>query len=253
MRDSISDYDKYGGHYGGHRQGDPTIMKEMESVLGDARTILNVGAGAGSYEPLNRYVVAVEPSATMRRQRPSSLPPALVGTADQLPFDDESFDAAMAVLTIHHWPDLSKGLREVRRVTRGPVIIMTFDPNGTTEFWLKDYLPEMVEVEKARYPEIHLIKQAVGGECSDISIDVPLNCSDKFQVALYGRPEEFLREEVRNSQSAWKFLPDGVEEAFVEALEKDLESGAWDKKYGQFRNRPSIRCQLRLVVSTGVG
>ncbi|TWU09670.1 hypothetical protein CA54_49120 [Symmachiella macrocystis] len=249
MRDSVSDYDRFGGSYQHNRRGDPEILAQIESELGDARSVLNIGAGTGSYEPTDRYVVAVEPSATMRRQRPQNLCPALIGTAESIPFDNESFDAALAILTIHHWPNLNECLREVRRVTAGPLIIMTFDPCAETEFWLRDYLPEMEDVERSRYPEIQVVQNAVGGECKVIDFPVSLNCRDKFQVALYGRPEEFLKQEVRNCQSAWKFLPDGCEERFVRDLSSDIESGRWDEKYGHFRTRPAINCQLRLVVS----
>lgn len=249
MRNTISDYDALGDTYSGHRRPDPVIQSHIETELGDARTVLNVGAGPGSYEPLSRYVVAIEPSVAMRRQRPPTHSPALIATADSIPFDDLSFDAAMAVLTIHHWPNLGQGLREVRRVTKGPVVIMTFDPDAETEFWLADYLPEMTVVEKARYPSLNVIEESIGSWCKVVPIPVTLNCNDKFQVALYGRPEEFLKQEVRDSQSAWKFLPDGAESRFVEKLSHDIASGGWDEKYGHLRTKPTIDCQLRLVVS----
>lgn len=248
-RNTISDYDALGDTYSGHRRPDPVIQAHIENELGDAKTVLNVGAGPGSYEPMSRYVVAIEPSVAMRRQRPPTHSPALIATADSIPFDDLSFDAAMAVLTIHHWPKLREGLREVRRVTKGPVVIMTFDPDAETQFWLADYLPEMTVVEKARYPSLNLIEESIGSRCRVVSVPVTLNCNDKFQVALYGRPEEFLKQEVRDSQSAWKFLPDGAESRFVEELGHDLSSGAWDEKYGHLRKQPTINCQLRLVVS----
>ena len=249
MRDTISDYDALGDTYSGHRRPDPVIQSHIETELGDARTVLNVGAGTGSYEPVDRHVVAIEPSIVMRRQRSPSHSPALIGTADSIPFDDLSFDAAMAVLTIHHWPNLTQGLREVRRVTKGSVVIMTFDPDAETEFWLADYLPEMTVVEKARYPSLHIIEESIGTRCKVVPIPVTLRCNDKFQVALYGRPEEFLKQEVRDAQSAWKFLPDGVEARFEEELRDDIASGVWNEKYGHLRTQPSISCQLRLVVS----
>src|SRR5262249_10908332 len=127
------DYDTGGHDYAGVRRPDPRIASVIHSGLGTARTILNVGAGTGSYEPLDRHVVALEPSETMRRQRPRHLAPALIGTADAIPFDDAAFDAAMAILTVHHWKDRSKCLREIRRVTRGPIAILTFDPEAPTE------------------------------------------------------------------------------------------------------------------------
>jgi SAM-dependent methyltransferase len=187
----------------------------------------------------------------MRRQRSPHLAPALIGTAESLPFDDGAFDAAMAILTVHHWPDRTKGLRELRRVTRGPIVIMTFDPDAPTEFWMGDYAPELVDVEKSRYGSLSSITEVLEN-CAVHPIAVPADCSDGFQVAFYARPEAFLSEEIRKSQSAWCFVTPDVERRIVAALTADLASGAWDRKYGHLRARPTIHCQLRLVVSVPV-
>ena len=143
------------------RRPDPRIAKIIHHALGSAKTVLDIGAGAGSYEPEDRYVLAMEPSAVMRAQRPEGSVPALIGAADAIPFDDGAFDAAMAVLTVHHWKERAKCLRELRRVTRGPIVIMTFDPDAPTEFWMGDYAPELVEVERRRYGDIASITEAL--------------------------------------------------------------------------------------------
>lgn len=243
------DYDAHGRCYAGQRRADARIARQVHAALGDARTVLNVGAGAGSYEPEDRRVVAVEPSAVMRRQRPPHRAPAIAATADALPFADGAFDAAMAILTVHHWPDPAAGLREVRRVTRGPIVLLTFDPDAPTEFWMFDYVPEMADVERRRYVRPRLLADALGGTCALQPVTVPRDCTDRFQVALYARPEAFLDDEVRRAQSAWGFLPPGVEARFVAALGRDLASGAWDARYGALRAKPAIDCQLRLLVA----
>ena len=135
------DYEVEGVGYAVQRRTDPRIASLVHAALGDARTVLNVGAGAGSYEPHDRVVTAVEPSAAMRAQRPSHLAEAMDATAEALPFDDDSFDAAMATVTIHQWTDVDRGLRELRRVSRGPVVILTFDGDAITRFWLKRVRP----------------------------------------------------------------------------------------------------------------
>lgn len=202
-----------------------------------------------NYEPTDRYIIAVEPSEVMRKQRPSILPPAIVGSADSLPFDDKSFDAAIAILTVHHWPDRAKGVQEVRRVTKGPFVIMTFDSSAPTEFWMFDYCPEMKVVEQKRYNDIHSITDHLPGTNKVIPIPVPIDCTDKFQVSLYARPHDFLNPEIRSAQSAWKFLPPGAEERFVKKLKLDLESGTWEKNYGHLKQQAFINCQLRLIVN----
>lgn len=244
------DYDTHGQKYSGYRQTDPRIAEYVTKALADAKTILNVGAGAGSYEPTDRYVVAIEPSVVMRRQRiKNGKTPAINAKADHLPFDDNSFDASMAMVTVHHWPDINKGLKELRRVTKNQVVIMTFDPTCLDNFWNVNYFPELIEVEKARYPTIDLIKASLGGTCEVVPIPIPLDCVDGFQEAFYGRPEAFLEKEVRLSQSAWGFLPAGLEDKLVKALADDLKSGEWDRKYGHFRSAPTFTCALRLIVS----
>jgi len=250
IENTAFDYDKFGQKYSGYRQTDPRIAEYVFAALKNARTILNVGAGAGSYEPTDKYVVAVEPSIVMRYQRlPNGNIPAINAKADNLPFDNDSFDASMAMITVHHWPEIDKGLKELRRVTKEQVVIMTFDPERLNIFWNAHYFPELMEVEKARYPTIDFIKNALGGNCEVVSIPIPLDCLDGFQEAFYGRPEAFLKKDVRLSQSAWGFLPKGVEEKLVKSLEDDLKSGEWDRKYGHFRTQPTLTCALRLIIS----
>lgn len=243
-------YDKHGQKYSGFRRTDRRIAKYIWEALGSAQTVLNVGAGTGSYEPEDRYVVAVEPSTAMRGQRQANgRVPAVIGTADSLPFDDNSFDASMALITIHHWPDMVKGLKELRRVTKDQVIIMTFDPNSANEFWKAEYFPELIEIEKQRDPAIDSIVRALDGACEVVPIPIPLDCVDGFQEAFYGRPEAFLEKEVRQNQSTWGFLPEGMEEVMVKRLADELTSGEWDRKYGHLRTQESFTCAMRLVIA----
>ena len=249
IKDPAFNYDQPEINYSGQRKTDPRIAEYVYKALGNSKTVLNVGAGAGSYEPEDRYVIAVEPSPTMRAQRLSNNKiPAINATADSLPFSDKSFDASMAMLTVHHWPDLEKGLLELKRVTRNKIVIMTFDPDALNDFWNANYFPELIEVERERYPKLERIIKAIGGKSEIIKIPIPLDCVDGFQEAFYGRPEAFLEKSVRIAQSAWGFLPPGLEEKYTNALAHDLKSGEWDRKYGHFRTQATFTCALRLIV-----
>ncbi len=245
------DYERGGRHYATVRRTDPRIALVVHGALGPARTVLNVGAGAGSYEPRDRYVVALEPSAAMRAQRPDHAVPALRGVAGQLPFDDRSFDAAMATLTVHQWPDVQAGLRELRRVARGPVVVLTFDGDALDRFWLADYVPELIEAERRRYPDPVAIGRMLGEGATVRHVPVARDCVDGFTEAYFARPEAFLDEVTRRSQSAWGFVDDGVEDRFVERLRADLETGAWDERYGGLRDQETFDGGLRLVVQGG--
>lgn len=245
------DYDKFGQEYAGHRQTDPRIAQHVFAELEGMQTVLNVGAGAGSYEPPDKYVTAVEPSIVMRKQRlENGKVPAINATADSLPFDDDSFDAVMAMVTVHHWPDMEKGLKELKRVAKKKVIVMTFDPDCLDDFWNAKYFPEVIEIERQRYPNNELVVKALGGNCELKPIPIPLDCMDGFQEAFYGRPEAFLSEAVRKNQSAWGFLPEGSEPAIVKRLADDLASGKWDELYGEYRTMPNFTCALKLIVAT---
>jgi SAM-dependent methyltransferase len=243
----LYDYDVRGIGYSKRRQTDPRIARYIHSALGDARTVLNVGAGSGSYEPEDRYVVAVEPSGVMRSQRPRHLAVAIDAVAEALPFDDNAFDASMAMLTIHHWSDAGAGLQEMRRVTKGPVVICTFDTEVFLSYWVAKYLPEFVESDRKRFPTIEQIVNCLGGTCTVEVIPVPFDCADGMLEAFYGRPEYLLNDEIRKSQSIWGVLPEGVEERFVQELSRDIESGEWDRQYGHFRSQSEFRCALRLI------
>ncbi len=249
IKDPAFNYDKFGGKYSTIRKTDPRIEKIIHDALGPSGTVINVGAGTGSYEPKNRYVVAVEPSSVMRAQRGADKVPALNAKGDSLSFDDNSFDAAMAMVTIHHWPDIPKGLKELRRVAKERVLILTFDPDRLKEFWNINYFPELVEIEAQRYRTIDMIAQNLGGKIEVIRVPVPLDCMDGFQEAYYGRPEYFLKKEVRAAQSAWGFLPPGKEDELVKRLKADLDSGEWDQKYGHLRSQPFFEGSLTLIVS----
>lgn len=244
------DYDALGPVYTSQRRPDPRIASMIHAALGDARTVLNVGAGAGSYEPLDRYVLAVEPSPTMRAQRPPHLVPAIDAVAETLPFDDRSVDAAMAVLTVHQWADRRKGLSELRRVSRGPVVVVAFDPDAIHRFWLHDYIPEIAQAERRRDPSMADICAGLGGTADVRPVPIPIDCTDGFTEAYYARPERFLDPAVRRCQSVWAFVPAVAEERAVERLARDLASGEWDRRYGPWRTRPVFEGALRLIVAT---
>lgn len=243
------DYAKHGEGYSSRRRTDPRIAAQIHQALGDARTVLNVGAGAGSYEPEDRYVLAIEPSEAMRAQRPKHLAPAINGIAEQLPLDDQSVDAAMALATVHQWRDLEKGLRELRRVTRGPIVVLAFDGEALDLYWLAEYAPELIAVERRRYPSIGRIVNGLGGEAEVQTVPVPIDCTDGFTEAYYARPEAFLEPAVRRSQSAWSFVKEEDQRRFVKRLREDLESGNWDREYGEWRKKPFFEGSLRLIVS----
>ncbi|MGW6505278.1 class I SAM-dependent methyltransferase [Nonomuraea angiospora] len=242
------DYDRHGQGYARRRRTDPRIAARVHAALGEARTVINVGAGAGSYEPEDRHVVAVEPSAAMRAQRPRHLAPALDAIAERLPFDDGSFDAAMATVTVHQWNDTEQGLRELRRVARGPVVILTFDGDALDLLWLAEYAPELIAAERRRYPPIELIASLIGGRTEVMPVPIPIDCVDGFTEAYYARPERFLDPRVRASQSAWGFVDDDAEARAVDRLRRDLDSGAWDDRFGRLREQPEFVGSLRLVV-----
>ncbi len=246
-----ADYSKIGEGYARIRQPDPRIAAQVLDALdslGRAERVLNVGAGAGSYEPTDRDVTAVEPSASMRAQRPAHLVRAIDATAQDLPFADDSFDASMASVTIHQWPDYRAGLREMRRVTTGPVVILTFDPVVAEHWWIQDYVPELLEIEAKRMPQIPDIVEALGGDAEVRKVMVPADSIDGFGQAFFARPERMLEPEVRRAMSAWSFVPAEAVERFERNLRADLESGAWDEKYGRFRTLPEFDGSLRLVV-----
>ena len=243
-----ADYGIIGTGYATYRRADPRIAAAVAAALGEARTVLNVGAGAGSYEPVDRQVTAVEPSASMRAQRPGHLPPAVDAVAEKLPFASGSFDASMATFTVHQWPDLNAGLAEMRRVTRGPVVILSCDPDELDRFWLASYLPEVIAVEAGRYPRMEAIAGALGGAVEIIPVAIPLDCTDGFGEAYYGRPERLLEPAARLACSAWSFVEPAIVSRFEQGLRQDLETGAWDTQYGHLRAQPSFQGSLKLIV-----
>jgi len=243
------DYGRFGQGYSRQRRTDPRIEARVHRALGDARTVLNVGAGAGSYEPLDRHVVAIEPSAAMRAQRPAHLTPALRGIAEELPLDDQSVDASMALITVHQWRNLEKGLSEMRRVTRGPILVLTFDGDAFDSYWLAHYAPELMAHERRRMPAIQRLVEGLGCPADVQSVPIPNDCVDGFNEAYYARPEAFLDAAVRRSQSAWSFVSEEDQARFVKMLGDDLKSGEWDRQFGEWRARPFYEGSLRLIVA----
>lgn len=229
------------------RRPDPRIAAQIDAALGEARTVLNVGAGTGSYEPEGREVTAVEPSAEMIGQRPPGSAPAVQASAENLPFADQSFDASLAVLTAHHWPNLGAGLKEMRRVSKERIVIVTFDPEALAELWIaRDYFPEMLSLKRR--------SGATSGELAGLlpgvtvePIPVPRDCTDQFFAALWARPEKLFDEEVVGPMWVWQSISEEARRSGRERLRADLESGAWEQRYGQLRKLPSLDVGLRLV------
>lgn len=242
------DYERHGRTYAQHRRPDPRIAARVHAALGDARTVLNVGAGTGSYEPSDRWVLAVEPSATMRAQRPVGVAPAIDARAEALPFDDGAVDAAMACVTIHHWEPPAAGLRELRRVARGTVVILTFELDDMPA-WQLEYLDEVLMRDRPRFPAIDDIAAALGGHTRVERIPTPGDCTDGFIEAFWRRPEGLLDPAVRGAQSLWPLVGPDVERAIVGRLAGALDSGEWDAEHGELRERETFEGSLRLVIS----
>ncbi len=244
-----ADYGAIGNAYARFRRPEPAIARVLEHALGPARTICNVGAGAGSYEPRRRRVVAVEPSATMRAQRTPGLGPAVAAVAEVLPFATDAFDAAMTTLSVHQWGDLEAGLHELRRVAREQVVVLTCDPDRLERSWLIEYAPEVLAVEAGRYPSLERLHDGLGGQAASAVVPIPLACADGFNEAYYGRPEALLDRSARRSCSAWSFVPGAVHERFERELKRDLADGTWDRQHGHLRHQATFDGSLVLVVA----
>lgn len=242
-----ADYSEAGRQYREYRRPDPRIAKTIWTALGDARSVLNVGAGTGSYEPVDREVVAVEPSAQMRANRPSHLPAAIDAVAESLPFADGTFDAAMTTFSVHQCGDLRAGLREMRRVTRGPIVILTCDPALLDRFWLADFAEEVIATEQRRMPSMAQLAEGLGGKVSAAPVPIPWDCVDGFNEAYYGRPEMLLDPLARAACSSWSFIEPDRTASYLSALREALASGDWDARYGELRRQPQFEGSLVLV------
>ena len=242
-------YDTIGATYTVTRRTEPRIAARVWAALGDARTVLNVGAGTGSYEPPGRDVIAVEPSALMRAQRPASAAPCVAAVAESLPFKDQSFDAAMAFSTVHHWQDPIAGLREMRRVARR-VVVFTIDASGTgwhRRFWLtRDYLPEAADLLVGR-PSLTEQARSIGARIEPVPI--PWDCADGFFEAYWRRPEAYLDERVRRGVSVWARVGTRAEQRAVRGLRDDLASGRWTERNRDLAALDAAELGLRLLIA----
>ena len=239
-------YDTIGHTYPVTRRTEPRIAAQIWAALGDARTVLNVGAGTGSYEPPDRDVTAVEPSAVMRAQRPPGAAPCLSARAEHLPFADNAFDAAMAVLSDHHWADPVAGLRELRRVARR-VVVFQFDAADTGRFWLtRDYLPEFARLVSGA-PTLAERARAIGARMEPVPI--PWDCVDGFFHAYWRRPEAYLLPEVRRGTSVWALVGPEAEHRAVTNLRADLHSGHWPERNADVLASDTAELGARLLVA----
>ncbi|HEY1356014.1 MAG TPA: methyltransferase domain-containing protein [Solirubrobacterales bacterium] len=240
-------YDRMGIDYATVRRADPRIEATIHAALGDARTVLNVGAGAGSYEPTDREVIAVEPSPVMIAQRPPGAAPAIEAFAEDLPLADDSVDAVMGVFTMQHWTDVDRGLAEVARVGRDRAVFVTLDVDVAESMWLAaEYLPELIEADRRDFPSLEQLASALPGLEVE-PIPVPGDCSDGFAVGLWSRPEAHLDPRVRQASSTWHRLDPGAVERALADLAADLESGEWDRRHGDLRELEELDVGLRLV------
>jgi SAM-dependent methyltransferase len=247
-------YDVIGAEYSATRREDPRIASLINAALGDARTIVNVGAGAGSYEPRDRDVVAVEPSEVMLAQRDLRGPPAILAGAYPLPFEDRSMDAAMAILTIHHWDDdQERGVREMRRVASGPVVILTYDPEVSGRMWLlADYLPEVAVLDRRIFPSLEVLAQWLDTEVTVREVPIRRDTPDWSLGSFWAHPERVLDAQARNATSGFARMPPEVVDRVVEAVERDLRDGTWDARHGHLRGLDEYDAGLRLLVSEPV-
>jgi SAM-dependent methyltransferase len=242
-------YDDIGAGYSLGRRTDPRWMTAVLAALGDARSIVDVGAGTGSYEPHDRTVLAVEPSLEMIRQRPHHAKPAVRAVAEALPVRDNAVDAALAVLTVHHWDDQLRGVAEMRRVARERVVIFTYDVTQAAALWLvRDYLPEIAEMDRGRFLPMDELVAALGG-ATVTRVPIAHDCRDGFLGAFWRRPERYLEPALGPGCSAFHELDPAMLERGLARLRNDLDSGAWRRRYGGLLTRDELDVGYRLVVA----
>jgi SAM-dependent methyltransferase len=237
-------YDDIGAGYTGKRKADPRLSRLIARELQDARTVVNIGAGAGSYEPVDRLVVAVEPSTVMLQQRPPGAAPAVQALAERLPFHDDAFDAAMAVLTVHHWSDQGAAMTELGRVARDRIVVLTWDPSSEG-FWLHtDYFPQFLDADRKRFPPIAQLAKVVD-VAQVITVPIPHDCADGFLGAYWRRPEAYLNAETRRGISSFANCRDLSP---LHQLEGDLVSGKWQRRNRQLLDEEEFDLGYRLIV-----
>ncbi|WP_267241858.1 class I SAM-dependent methyltransferase [Streptomyces sp. PR69] len=242
-------YDRIGIGYSSVRRPDPRWARLIREALGDARTVLNVGAGAGSYEPADVRLVAVEPSQEMRAQRPADAAPCVAAGAERLPFDDQSFDAAMAVLTVHHWSDLAAGVAELQRVARRFVIV-TYDMDVQADFWLtREYIPQIADAERSRVPSMRRLTSLLG-PCETAGLPVWHDFADGFMTAFWRKPTAYLDPATRRACSAFALTDRTAVDRGIARLGEDLASGAWHRRHADLLERDHMDAGFRLM--TGV-
>lgn len=244
-------YDSIGAGYARTRREDPRISARIHAALGEARTVVNVGAGSGSYEPQDRHVVAVEPSDTMAAQRPPDRAPAIRASAGHLPLRDASVDAAMAVLTVHHWDDeQERGVRELRRVARGPVVILTIDAEVSGEMWLmRDYVPEIAALDRQIFPPIERLLAWLGGTGRAEVVPVARDTPDWTLLSFWAHPERVLDPVARAGTSGFARLPAAVTRRATDQLRRDLATNTWNTRNGRLRAVEAYDAGLRLIVA----
>jgi SAM-dependent methyltransferase len=245
-------YDNIGRGYARTRREEAKFRELIIAALGNARSVLNVGAGTGSYEPRDRQVIAIEPSDVMAAQRQTDSAPVVRAVAHCLPLRNHSVDAAMSVLSLHHWDEhQEQGVRELRRVATGPVVLLTCDPEVSGRMWLMaDYLPEVAELDRRIFPSLQTLAAWAGG-CTRVEvIPIPRDCSDWMLMSFWAHPERVLDASARNATSGFARMPRHVVDRVVTAVERDLHAGTWDARYGHLRRLQVYDAGLRLVVNT---
>jgi SAM-dependent methyltransferase len=245
-------YESIGHGYARLRREDPRFRARILEALGDARSVVNIGAGAGSYEPRDRYVLAIEPSDVMAAQRARDAAPAIRASAGLLPLRDAAVDAAMAILSLHHWDAQRElGVREMRRVARDKVVILTFDPRVCGAMWLMaEYLPEVAALDHAIFPLPEQIASWLGGSVSIDVVPIPRDTPDWMLGSFWAHPERVLDADARAVTSGFARMPVPVVERVVAALSGDLADGSWDARHGALRSLDAYDVGLRLIVAS---
>ena len=243
-------FDAIGRGYRDYRRPDPRLAEAIARALNRSESVVNVGAGTGSYEPSDRRVVAVEPAATMIRQRPADSAPVVQASANDLPFRDESFAAALAVLTVHHWPDRPRGLGELARVARRRVVVVTWDPSSSG-FWLvNEYFPDLIDIDRHIFPAMEDFRRVLGA-VEILVLPIPHDCRDGFLGAYWRRPHAYLDAAVRGAISTFAKLRDvGRDVDGLERLRRDLADGTWERRHAALRSRSEIDLGYRIVIAT---